>query len=113
MRLPERADQRLVMQKMLDAGVATRRGVMCAHRKAAYPKGTWACGSRPGCESISGSCPHLIESERAQDGSIILPFFTQITHEQQDQVVAALRDALRSSLLARQSVVTDARYRSK
>ena len=35
-RLPAGCDQRTVMQSMLDEGVATRRGVMCAHREAAY-----------------------------------------------------------------------------
>ena len=40
-RLPEGKDQRQVMQYMLDVGVATRRGVMCAHREAAYPPETW------------------------------------------------------------------------
>ncbi len=36
-RLPDELDQRHVMQAMLDLGVATRRGVMCAHREPAYP----------------------------------------------------------------------------
>ena len=35
-RLPRHVDQRAVMQSMLDQGVATRRGIMCAHREPAY-----------------------------------------------------------------------------
>ena len=35
-RLPDRLDQRAVMQAMLDAEIATRRGIMCAHREACY-----------------------------------------------------------------------------
>ena len=35
-RLPARCDQRAVMQAMLDAGVSTRRGIMCSHREEAY-----------------------------------------------------------------------------
>lgn len=96
-RLPERADQREVMQSMLDAGVATRRGVMCVHREAAYPRGTWTCGTAR-CECQPGTCARLVESERAQDGSIVLPLFAQMTDEQQDRVVMALRDALQSSV---------------
>src|ERR1700674_3203638 len=34
-RLPEDCDQRTVMQSMLDAGLSTRRGVMCSHREDA------------------------------------------------------------------------------
>ena len=33
-RLPTAYDQRQVMQMMLDAGIAVRRGIMCAHRGA-------------------------------------------------------------------------------
>jgi perosamine synthetase len=35
-RLPDRVDQKAVMQKMLDRGVATRRGIMCSHREPCY-----------------------------------------------------------------------------
>lgn len=96
-RLPDGCDQRQVMQSMLDAGVATRRGIMCSHREAAYPRGTWSCGVEPGgCECASGSCQRLQQSEAAQDRTIILPLFPQMSFEQQDQVVAALHGALRA-----------------
>ncbi len=35
-RLPDGADQRAVMQTMLDRGIATRRGIMCIHREKPY-----------------------------------------------------------------------------
>jgi dTDP-4-amino-4,6-dideoxygalactose transaminase len=81
-RLPEGAGQRAVMQSMLDSGVATRRGIMCAHREPAYV-GT-------------GSQPRLPESEEAQDRAIILPLFHQLTEAEQDRVAAALKHALLS-----------------
>lgn len=94
-RLPNGCDQRQVMQSMLDAGVATRRGIMCSHREAAYPRGTWSCGVVPGsCECAAGCCQRLRHSEEAQDRTLILPLFPQMSFEQQDQVVAALRIAL-------------------
>ena len=96
-RLPERCDQRQVMQTLLDAGVATRRGIMCAHREAAYPPSTWSCGvDFRECGCVSGCCQRLRQSEEAQDQTIILPLFPQMTFEQQDQVVAALRYAMGS-----------------
>jgi dTDP-4-amino-4,6-dideoxygalactose transaminase len=77
----EQLDQRAVMQRMLDDGVATRRGVMCAHREGAYPAGTWrAAGS-------------LHVSERIQDRGIALPLYHDMTTADQDAVVAALRSA--------------------
>jgi dTDP-4-amino-4,6-dideoxygalactose transaminase len=92
-RLPEKANQREVMQHMLDAGIATRRGIMCAHLEPVYhDPATWRCaevGCKPG-----GSCPNLAESERAQREGVILPLFSEMTEEQQSQVVAALRQAL-------------------
>ena len=90
-RLPNACDQRQVMQAMLDAGVATRRGVMCAHREPAYAKEPWSCGVAPeDCECPPGTCARLSESERAQDHAIILPLFHQMTHIEQDTVVVTL-----------------------
>jgi dTDP-4-amino-4,6-dideoxygalactose transaminase len=94
-RLPMESDQRQVMQFMLDVGVATRRGVMCSHREAAYPENTWSCvGRTEGCACTAGTCKQLRHSEEAQDHTIILPLFPQMTHEQQDYVVKSLQDAL-------------------
>jgi dTDP-4-amino-4,6-dideoxygalactose transaminase len=90
-RLDEHLDQRNAMQKLLDAGIASRRGVMCAHREQAYPPGTWTC--RPqgrDCDCAMGSCRRLAESERAQDHGVILPLFHEMSDADQDQVIAAL-----------------------
>ena len=35
-RLPDRVDQRTVMQNLLDQQIATRRGIMCSHLEAPY-----------------------------------------------------------------------------
>jgi dTDP-4-amino-4,6-dideoxygalactose transaminase len=76
-------DQRRFMQRMLDAGIATRRGVMNAHRERAYPAGTWrAAGS-------------LTQSEEAQDTTVILPLFHQLTEEDQDRVVDTIVTIIR------------------
>ena len=37
-RLPSAVDQRTVMQKLLDQGIATRRGIMCSHREPPYSR---------------------------------------------------------------------------
>jgi perosamine synthetase len=92
-RLPEKANQRKVMQEMLDAGVATRRGIMCAHLEPAYhDPATWRC-AQLGC-TPGGSCPNLANSERAQREGVILPLFSEMTEEQQSRVAAALHQAL-------------------
>jgi len=71
-----------VMQRMLDDGVSTRRGVMNAHLEAAYPAGTWrAAGS-------------LARSEEAQATAVALPLFHQMTDEEQARVVSSLTCAL-------------------
>jgi len=91
-RLPDRCDQRAVMQCMLDAGVSTRRGVMCAHREPAYSNEAWSCGLGPGpCGCPAGTCFRLAASEQAQDHAIILPLFHQMTDEEQEKVASALR----------------------
>lgn len=85
-RLADGIDQRAVMQYMLDHGIATRRGVMCAHREPAYGPEDWRGGA--------GTDRRLVESERAQDTTILLPLFHQMTESDQDRVVATLREAL-------------------
>jgi perosamine synthetase len=91
-RLPEGTDQREAMQAMLDEGIATRRGIMCAHLEAAYSEpGTWRC-AQASCKP-SGSCPNLRESEQAQKASVILPLFAQMTEDQQERVASALRQS--------------------
>jgi perosamine synthetase len=92
-RLPEEADQRRVMQEMLDQGVASRRGIMCAHLEPAYQQpATWRC-EHPDC-SPGRSCRSLAESERAQREGVILPLFSEMTETQQHQVALALRNAV-------------------
>ena len=78
-RLSEGIEQRRTMKKMLEAGVSTRRGIMCAHREPAY---------------ADVPCPHeLRQSEQAQDHCILLPLYPQMTVAEQDAVVAALAAA--------------------
>jgi dTDP-4-amino-4,6-dideoxygalactose transaminase len=76
------AEQRPVMQRMLDDGVATRRGVMNAHLEAAYPPGTWRAAGA------------LTRSEEAQATALALPLFHQMTDGEQERVVASLTCAV-------------------
>ncbi|MHB2211334.1 DegT/DnrJ/EryC1/StrS family aminotransferase [Methylobacterium sp. CM6257] len=80
-RLPEAADQGTVMQAMLDRGIATRRGIMCAHLEPPYAEAPRRFA--------------LPESERARDHAILLPLYAGMTEADQDAVVDGLRDALR------------------
>jgi perosamine synthetase len=79
-RLPDWINQREVMQGLLDQGVATRRGVMCAHREAPY------AAERPRHD--------LRRSEQAQDRAILLPLYAQMGEEDQVQVARLLRAQL-------------------
>jgi len=80
-RLPAGSDQRAVMQSMLDAGVSTRRGIMCSHREDPYRDARRA-----------GSLSH---SEAAQDQCIVLPLYGQMTPADVTTVADALRIACR------------------
>lgn len=93
-RLPVGCDQRQVMQQMLDDGVATRRGIMCAHREPAYREEPWSCGVAAGsCPCLPGACLRLRHSEAAQEQAIILPLFPQMSAQEQEAVAAALYKA--------------------
>ena len=94
-RLPDGCDQRQVMQAMLDAGIATRRGVMCAHRESAYPPEAWRCSagkSKCDCRDQGFSC--LCQSEAAQDKCIILPLYPLLSQDDQETVAQAVTKAL-------------------
>jgi len=88
--LPPACPQREVMQAMRDAGVSTRRGIMCAHREPAYAREPWLAGP-------SG----LAAGEEAQDRGLVLPLYHDLTAEEQETVAAALREACAATLGAR------------
>jgi dTDP-4-amino-4,6-dideoxygalactose transaminase len=81
-RLPDRVDQKTVMQELLDQGISTRRGIMCSHREPPY--------------SDAKPRHDLRQSELAQDHAILLPLYAQMTEEEQVTVANALRGALRA-----------------
>lgn len=78
-RLPDQCDQRSVMQYMLDKGISTRRGIMCAHREPAYA-------------SLAPHMP-LPHSEASQDKRIVLPLYPQMTETELGMVTDALKKA--------------------
>lgn len=78
-RLPDRCDQRGVLQSLLDDGISAKRGIMCAHREKAYA-------------DLPLRFP-LPESEAAQDRTIALPLYPGMSDADQDRVVAALTKA--------------------
>ena len=79
-RLPTQVDQKSVMQGLLDQGIATRRGIMCSHREPPY--------------SDKKQCHDLRQSELAQDHSILLPIYAQMTEDEVVRVADALRREL-------------------
>src|SRR4029077_3461508 len=79
-RLPERVDQKQVMQSLLDQGIATRRGIMCSHREPAYAN--------------ERQRHDLRQSELAQNHSILLPIYAQMTEADLIQIAHALRREL-------------------
>jgi perosamine synthetase len=78
--LPAWCDQLTVMQRMLDQGVSTRRGVMNAHLELPY----WSESDRE----------RLQRSERAHRYGIILPLIPSMTTSQVQQVCESLAAAL-------------------
>ncbi len=90
-RLPAGADQRGVMQDMLAGGIATRRGVMCAHREPALPPEAWSCdGKERSCDCAAGICRRLTNGEMLQDCGLSLPLYHHLTPADQQLVVDRL-----------------------
>ena len=83
-RLPKGVDQSRVMQAMLDDGISTRRGVMCAHLEPAYQREPWRAQSSDA----------LAVSERISADGLILPLFIEMTDDDESRVVTSLEGAI-------------------
>ena len=80
-RLEAGIDQRGLMQGMLDAGIATKPGIMNAHREP--------------CLAAHTPRFPLPHSEAAQDHVVLLPLFPGLSDAQQDYVVEMLDGAIK------------------
>ncbi len=69
-----------LMQKMLDAGIATRRGIMTSHRETAYKD--WK--------------DPLPRSEQLADNSILIPLYVPMTSDEVKKVISTLREFLQN-----------------
>ena len=87
-RLPRGVDQMRVMQSMLDDGVATRRGVMCAHSEPAYRYEPWRS---------DGSADALAHSEAIHATGLMLPLYVDMTDDDQACVAASLARAIQGA----------------
>ena len=85
LRLPSGTRPR-VMAHLAEAGIASRRGVMAVHLEPVY-RAIWPDVRLP-------------ETERAAADTLLLPLFAGMTVEEQDQVVEALVQSLRSAAAA-------------
>ena len=80
-RLPFGVNQLHVMQSMLDDGIATRRGVMCAHREPAFRREPW--------RAVAIDDPLSISEAISSDG-LMLPLYADLTETDQRRVVDSL-----------------------
>ncbi|QHT68838.1 DegT/DnrJ/EryC1/StrS family aminotransferase [Rhodocytophaga rosea] len=69
-----------LMQKLLDAGVSTRRGIMTTHRETAYAE--YSKGIK------------LPVSEDASDRSIIIPLYVPMPEEEISEVINKIKEIL-------------------
>ena len=68
------------MQKLLNAGIASRRGIMTSHRESAY---------KSDYNEI-----HLPVSEDASDRSIMIPIYIPMESSDIDHVISNLKNFL-------------------
>ena len=65
-----------LMQKLLDRGVSSRRGIMAIHREAPYQNDSWE--------------RRLPVTNLVTDATLVLPLFHEMTEEEQDYVMKCL-----------------------
>jgi dTDP-4-amino-4,6-dideoxygalactose transaminase len=78
------------MQALLDHGISTRRGVMNIHLEGAYSD-----------QSSHRAATSLMRSVSAQQQTIILPLYVQMTESDIARVVEALRGSLAEAINGR------------
>jgi len=78
-----------LMQRLLDRGIATRPGVMVAHREPAYR------GHAGGSE--------LPRSDAASGGSLMLPLYPALSPAEQDEVIRAVIEEVKQLGAAREA----------
>jgi perosamine synthetase len=66
-------DRDELMQKLLDGGIATRRGIMLSHLEPPYAN--------------SARLENLEMSTAASENSFLIPLYPQMTEQEQDQVI--------------------------
>jgi perosamine synthetase len=67
----------VLMQELLDAGIATRRGIMTAHREEAY--------------KMKNKDFSLLRSEILSDSSVLLPIYAQMNDDEYDHIIKNLK----------------------
>lgn len=70
-----------LMQKLLDSGIASKRGIMTAHRETAYKN--------------DYSSVKLPVSEKAADNSILIPVYIPMKDEDVNKVISKLKEILK------------------
>jgi dTDP-4-amino-4,6-dideoxygalactose transaminase len=84
-----------MMQRLVERGIASRRGLTNAHQEPAYRDAPreqrWTCGPTP-CPTHPHACARLRVSERLRDTTMLLPLFHGMTADEQEAVIAAVLD---------------------
>ena len=78
-----------LMQKLLDLGISTRRGIMTSHRETAY-------------KNFLSS--NLSKSENLADNSIVIPLFVPMEENEIDYVIDAIKHELSNEFLVCSSI---------
>jgi perosamine synthetase len=72
-------DRNTLMAKLLEKGIATRRGIMAIHREPCYRDCAVAC---------------LPDTERLTDNTLLLPLYPRLSNEEQAYIIASIKDIL-------------------
>ena len=83
-RLNGEVKQNSIMQSLLEKGIATRRGIMCAHLEPAYLNEPWHTGNGKKDRN------KLYHSERSRDRAILLPLFHDLRECEQCYIMEKL-----------------------
>ncbi len=84
-RINEELNTKKIMQKLLDDGISSRRGIMCSHLEPAYKTEPYSWTGKHSDQPLN-----LFESERARNHSLILPLYYDLSFDEVQNICCSL-----------------------
>lgn len=89
-RLPNQRIRDSLASYLKSVGVGVKKGIQNIHSTQAYSSLDWKCKTEACITCSKGACDRLLNSERAQNETLLLPMFCDMSEREQSYVLEAI-----------------------